>query len=357
MNERKLAIACQGGGSHTAFTAGVLKGLLQRGIPKPYRLVALSGTSGGGICATAVWYGLLKVAQGSKEPAYQWLLDFWADNSAILLWERYLNYWSLQLVRGQDAGIVPTFEASPYAVEWMVGLGKAVAPRQEYFDLKTLLEKHIPFQELPMLKQATSPRLLLGAVDILSGTFQTFDSARENICVDMLLATTAIPTLFKAVQIGNTAYWDGLFSENPPVADFMVDEVEERPDEIWIVRINPLARTTVPKTTEDILDRRNELSGNLSLNQELHFIEVVNQWIEKGYLADKAAQKFKKVTVQWIDMSPEVAASLDYASKLNRSPAFIEELITHGERQAESFLKTADSATPATPPEAAGVRE
>ena len=85
MNERKLAIACQGGGSHTAFTAGVLKKLLEQGIPEPYRLVALSGTSGGGICATAAWYGLLKVAKGSKEPAYKWLLDFWADkaNSSI----------------------------------------------------------------------------------------------------------------------------------------------------------------------------------------------------------------------------------------------------------------------------------
>jgi len=28
-NNKRVAIACQGGGSHTAFTAGVLKGLLR----------------------------------------------------------------------------------------------------------------------------------------------------------------------------------------------------------------------------------------------------------------------------------------------------------------------------------------
>jgi NTE family protein len=155
----------------------------------------------------------------------------------------------------------------------------------------------------------------------------------------MLLATAAIPTLFKAVEMGNTAYWDGLFSENPPVADFMVDEVDERPDEIWIVRINPQTRASVPKTTEDIRDRRNEPSGNLSLNQELHFIEVVNRWVEQGYFGEKAAGKFKKVKVQWIDMSPGVSASLDYASKLNRSPSFFNHLIEDGERQAEAFLR------------------
>ncbi len=47
----RVAIACQGGGSHTAFTAGVLKRMLQEQ-EKQYKIVALSGTSGGAICET-----------------------------------------------------------------------------------------------------------------------------------------------------------------------------------------------------------------------------------------------------------------------------------------------------------------
>ena len=43
---KRVAIACQGGGSHTAFTAGGLKGLLRSGLPE-HEVVALSGTSGG----------------------------------------------------------------------------------------------------------------------------------------------------------------------------------------------------------------------------------------------------------------------------------------------------------------------
>ena len=53
---KKLYIACQGGGSHTAFTAGVLKKLLDDRVHERYRLVALSGTSGGAMCAALVWY-------------------------------------------------------------------------------------------------------------------------------------------------------------------------------------------------------------------------------------------------------------------------------------------------------------
>ena len=52
-DNRRVAIACQGGGSHTAFTAGVLKKLLKEKVEgkHDYEVVALSGTSGGAICA------------------------------------------------------------------------------------------------------------------------------------------------------------------------------------------------------------------------------------------------------------------------------------------------------------------
>src|SRR4051794_4812184 len=49
---RTVAIACQGGGSHTAFTGGALQRLLGEG---QYRIVALSGTSGGAVCALLAW--------------------------------------------------------------------------------------------------------------------------------------------------------------------------------------------------------------------------------------------------------------------------------------------------------------
>ena len=48
-NTERVAIACQGGGSHTAFTAGALKELLREEGAEGhgYDIVALSGTSGG----------------------------------------------------------------------------------------------------------------------------------------------------------------------------------------------------------------------------------------------------------------------------------------------------------------------
>jgi NTE family protein len=72
-SERRIAIACQGGGSHAAFTAGVLRTLLQRQNAENYRIIGRSGTSGGAMCALLAREGLLK---GGVETAVSFLERF-----------------------------------------------------------------------------------------------------------------------------------------------------------------------------------------------------------------------------------------------------------------------------------------
>ena len=45
MTKQKIAIACQGGGSQTAFTAGVLSSLLKQKVHEKKEIVGLSGCS------------------------------------------------------------------------------------------------------------------------------------------------------------------------------------------------------------------------------------------------------------------------------------------------------------------------
>ena len=75
----RVAIACQGGGSHTAFTAGVLKRLLGAEELAGVEIVGLSGTSGGAVCALLAWSALL---DGDPAAAGGRLEAFWVDNSA-----------------------------------------------------------------------------------------------------------------------------------------------------------------------------------------------------------------------------------------------------------------------------------
>lgn len=312
-----MAIACQGGGSHTAFTAGVLKGLLRDDAMSRYDLVALSGTSGGAICALLAWYGL---AGPGRVPPGELLDAFWADNSATSPHEQVLNQWTVWAGALQKVVSMPT--PSPY-LNPLADAGPA--------EFRRMLEARVDFDALPDADR--EPMLLIGAVDVVSGAFKAFNSRRERISVETILASAAIPTLFRAVHLDGGTYWDGLFSQNPPVREL----VDARPDEIWVIQINPTQVDSEPRPPIDIADRRNELSGNLSLHQELRFIEKIDQLLEEGALARDG--QYRTIVVRVIELSrARRSSALGVVSKLDRDPSFIAGLIAHGEERAEEFL-------------------
>lgn len=313
----RVAIACQGGGSHTAFTAGVLGRLLREREDRSFELVALSGTSGGAVCAAAAWYGLL---DDDAERAIETLEGVWRDMAARSLFDRMANEWTVRTAEIAERGW-PVLEASPYDVPF-TSVG-----RRRFLDT---LESHIDFERMPDLAADADLDLIVGAADVTEGAFETFRN--ERVTSEAVLASAAIPTLFEAVEIDGHWYWDGLFSQNPPIRDFltMPRRLEEKPDEIWIIQINPKRRDEVPESLEEIADRRNELAGNLSLYQEVDFIEQVNEWVEEGTLSGE----YKPVDVEFIEMDGELSTS----SKLDRDPEFIERLMQRGARRAERFL-------------------
>jgi NTE family protein len=318
---RKVAIACQGGGSHTAFTAGVIKRLLRAEELKRYEVVGLSGTSGGAVCALLAWHNLLR---GDAQGAAEALDAFWRDNSATAPHEQIINSWVLWASSLQNFITMPV--VSPYYDNYF-----SVSALEEF---KRMLERRVDFAKVDLQPEDSYPVLFVGAVDVLSGEFRTFNSRRERITSETILASAAIPTLFRSVRPGDGGtYWDGLFSQNPPVREL----TDEGPDEIWVVQINPKELQTEPRTVLEIVDRCNELSGNLSLYQELRSIEKVDQLLEEGLLSPGG--KYKQIVVRVIELSrSRFSRSLGTASKLDRDPRFIEELMSHGEARAEEFL-------------------
>lgn len=68
-----------------------------------------------------------------------------------------------------------------------------------------------------------------------------------------------------------------MYSQNPPISHL----TDLDPDEVWVIQTNPEEIAEEPKTTADIWDRRNQLAGNLSLNQELAFVRRTNELVRK----------------------------------------------------------------------------
>jgi NTE family protein len=312
-------IACQGGGSHTAFTAGVLKRLLGAEELARYQVAGLSGTSGGAVCALLAWYALL---DDDPVRAGRLLDQFWADNSARWPADMLVNNWIQWAGAWQDlGGALPA--VSPY--HWPASVTGAD-------QFCRMLNRQVDLGQIQVDSTGKHPLLLLGAVDVLSGRFRTFNSRRDQITAATVLASAAIPNLFRAVRLEDGTYWDGLFSQNPPVRELL----DAEPDELWVIQINPQRRDTEPTTLAEIADRRNELSGNLSLYQELAFIEKIDQLLETGLL--NAGGKYRQVVVRVIELPRSSLPQAHAASKLNRDPLFIQNLISHGQQQAGEFL-------------------
>jgi NTE family protein len=313
----RVAIACQGGGSHTAFTAGVLKRLLSAcDWENEYDLVGISGTSGGAFNALATWYGLVV---GDEGMAVELLDGIWDGLSATESSDRLLNSW-LQFANSMERSGVPLPQVSPYQIP-----GKEIGKER----IRAVLEDHIDFESIPEHCRRGAPELVVGTVDINAGVFETFTN--EEVTVDAILASAAVPNVFEAVELNGHYHWDGLFSQNPPVGDLMGQPAENKPEELWVIQINPQEFEGEPTSIDVIADRRNELSGNISLNQELGFIERVNKWVEDGELSD---DEFIKTDIHRIQMGERFHCS----TKLDRSPDFIEELMELGDTRAGEFL-------------------
>ena len=316
---RRVAIACQGGGSHTAFTAGVLGRLLGADETRHYNVVGISGTSGGAVCAFLAWYTLVDKDPSAAGPLLE---KFWAANSSQGPLQSLLNSWVMWVSSLQGEGLMPII--SPYHTPV-----STLAAQQ----FRELLRQQVDLDRIAVDGGGQHPMLLLGAVDVLSGEFRSFNSRSDLITADTVLASAAIPNLFRSVHVDGGTYWDGLFSQNPPVGQLL----DAEPDELWIIQINPKRRDTEPTTVVDIADRRNELAGNLSLFQELTLIEKIDGMLESGQMLPGG--KYKQIVVRIIELSrSSLPGQLGSTSKLNRDPAFLRGLIAHGRAQAEEFL-------------------
>lgn len=309
-----VAIACQGGGSHAAFTAGVLGQLLEE-CPAQYRVVGLSGASGGAVSATAAWYGLVDDDQSPADV----LENLWTDIAAVNGWELWLNALTLQTALfSESLGLNGNPSLNP-ASGWS---------RQQ---LETVLTDHIDFSQFEKLTADTSsPTIFVSAVDVRTGDVVVFRDA--EVTSEALLASAAVPQLFDAVEINEEYHWDGFLSKNPPILEFITDELLPPIDEVWVIRLSPKTTTSVPTTGDEISDRTQQLVENLSLTHELRFIKLMNEWLADGKLRDAT---FTNTTIRTIEMDRDLAEM----SRLDRRSSFLSDLYTEGKAEATDFIQ------------------
>jgi len=310
-----IDLALQGGGSHGAFTWGVLDRLLE----EPWlQIEAISGTSAGAMNAAVLADGWIR---GGAEGARAALSGYWrrvSDAAAAspfqrTPFDRLMGRWSLDHSPAYLAMDLLTRVASPYDLNPM-----------GFNPLKPILEESIDFAAL-----AASPiKLFVTATNVRTGRGHIFRNGA--ITADVLLASACLPTMFQAVEIDGEFYWDGGYAGNPTITP-LVRESNAR-DSI-LVQINPRERAEVPRTAADILNRLNEISFNSPLMKELKMIALLRQVVDPG-----TGEGARWARMRTHRIMTEKLAELGASSKLNAEWDFLEMLHAEGRRAAGEFI-------------------
>ncbi|MCX5480273.1 patatin-like phospholipase family protein [Kaistia geumhonensis] len=310
-----IDLALQGGGSHGAFTWGVLDRLLQ---DERFTIDGVSGTSAGAMNAAVMAAGF---AKGGVAGARAALDAYWrsvADAAQFSPFQRG----PLDVLLGRW-----TLDHSPLFVT-MDMMSRLFSPYD--FNptgrnpLRGLLEEAIDFEALKV-----SPiRVFITATNVRTGRGRVFRNA--EITPDVLLASACLPTLFQAVEIDGESYWDGGYSGNPTITP-LVRECQS--NDTILIPINPVERRGTPETARDIMNRLNEVSFNAVLLKELRMIAMLRQVADPGH--SEGAQ-WARMRIHMV--RNEIMSTLGYSSKLNAEWPFLSMLREEGSKSASDFL-------------------
>jgi NTE family protein len=323
--QRIINLALQGGGSHGAFTWGVLDALLADG-----RLVieGLSGTSAGAVNAVALASGQAQAAaagRDQREGAREALAQVWEE---IGHWGA-LGAFQAQLGRALWGGLEGFGgEWAPQA--WSSALSGLMSPYQsnplDLNPLRDLLNRRIDFDAI---RKPGGPRVFVSATHVGTGKAVIFTG--NQLTTEAVMASACLPTLFQAVEIDGQAYWDGGYAVNPALTPLIHSCVE--PD-LVVVQINPLRREGTPRSAQDILDRMNELTFNASLLTQMRAIDLINKLLDEGSLAPGSR---RLVRLHRID-GGEALLAYSAATKTTPDPVLVRNLFQLGEECAKRWL-------------------
>ncbi len=279
----------QGGGSLGAFACGVFKAFAKKKI----KFNIISGTSIGAINGA--------IAAGSKnDNPVKNLEDFWieiAESSVNVIPDMFsIDYvdqtHQLDFKRSSSASLnaaifgVPKFFV-PRWLNWNVFQSKNahdvnILPSQWTYiydntPLEKTLEKYIDFKKLsPNVNKGENtsnnnnanddnnssniPRLIITAVDVLSGQPIIFDSYKIQIQMKHLLATIGYPQYgFPWVDVDDGVYaWDGSLLSNTPVREVMIASPSSDKN-IFIIENFPSKIDHLPTNMSEVQSRAKDI--------------------------------------------------------------------------------------------------
>lgn len=317
MNKKVISLALQGGGSHGAFTWGVLDRLLE---DDRVSVEAVTGASAGAMNAAVFAHGL---TVGGRNGAREALEVFWesvAGNTSVS--------WNASGYEGS------TSQSNP-AMESLLFLSRFFSPSQlnpfNANPLRNILAAQVDFENL---RANCKLKMFIAATDVSTGMARLFTT--KEMSADVLLASSSIPSLNHTVEIDGKAYWDGGLTANPPIRPLVYDCAGS---DILAVLLHPAHRASPPVTADEIRVRFNEISFSSAFFAERQGIETAMQEAQRRPLSlGRFERRLRRLTLHSL-FAPESVRQMSTLSRLNTNTDFLRMLRDEGRKSADGWLR------------------
>jgi NTE family protein len=308
MRKKAVSLALQGGGSHGAFTWGVLDRLLE---DERIDIKAISGASAGAMNAAVLAHGS---TIGGRIGARQALTDFWETVSSKVPFH-FMPEDAASNAAATLARYFSPYQLNPFNVN----------------ALRSILETQIDFERL---RADCKIELFIAATQVSTGTLRLFRNAQLSL--DVLLASACVPGFHHAVQIDGEAYWDGGFTANPPILPLLYQGAA---NDVIVILLHPRRRPKTPTSADEISHRVTEIGFSSTFFSELQGLTLLKREAERSLFAVRRMKRqLRRLSMHLID-AQELMSRLSALSKLNTRSSFINSLRDAGRSRAEVWLR------------------
>jgi NTE family protein len=245
----RVALVLQGGGALGAYQIGVYQALAEAGCEPSW----ISGVSIGAINSAII------AGNGPHNRLHN-LEAFWNTISGRKIWPYTPQGDQFRDLRNKTSSLVtlllgqPGFFKPRIPNPWLQLPGADGAT--SYYDsseLKSTLERLIDFD---MLNDGRK-RISVGAVNVRTGNFTYFDTKKQWIGPEHIMASAAIPPSLPAVKIDGEYYWDGGLVSNTPL-QYLLEQYEHQCSLVFQVDLYS-SRGELPRRMSDVITRQKEI--------------------------------------------------------------------------------------------------
>lgn len=316
---KKIDVALQGGGSHGAYSWGVIDRLLD---DDRIEIDGMCGTSAGAMNGVCTIYGINK---GGRNMAKHLLVKFWHKISEAGKLSPLQPTWLDKVMSAGNMDFSPTYKMFTMASE---NMSPAQMNPLGINPLEKILNQLIDFDELHKM---SPPKLFVCATNVKTCAPRIFGPS--EITSKAIMASACLPYIYKAVEIDGEHYWDGGYMGNPPLAPLTAHTHDT--NDIVLIEVNPFIINKVPDNIEEIKDRVNEISFNSSLALEVLHMEFINSLVEQGITL---GGKLKKINLHRVSSGSSLG-DFNLSSKLNTNWDFLMHLKNLGYKACDTWLK------------------